>query len=533
VRRIEISVLLLLIILITPALSLEADIFKAVHQGDIDLVRELIKKDPACVNARGEYQRTPLIQAALDNRTDIFKLLLEEGSDFTLGNLEGMRPLHFVVFRGNLELTRLLLGRGAKVDHNENVSGMSPLHIAVRTGDTEMMELLIGKNADPTLKNKRGNDALMLGVLNNQPEAVSLLIARGAALNSRSRDGSTPLITAAVNGHMESVQMLIDGGADVNIRNQRGNTAAHAAQREGHKRIVERLIKAGAPRPTWTFPVMKGDFLGQEKPGLTPRIFAPGVVSTEKRELNAVFSPDGDEFYFTVTLPSGRWVIQVMKRIEDTWQKPITAGFSGVYSDVDMCMSHDGLRMFYSSNRPLEAGGKPKDIDIWCVTRDKPGAEWSIPTNPGPPVNSPGSEFYPSLTRQGHLYLQTEREEIFGAKDIYRSVYKNGKFEEPENLGQGVNSQYFEGDAMISPNEDFLILSVNKPGGLGEGDLYISFRRKDGSWAEGIHMGPDINTPAHENCPMLTHDGRYLFYTSANDIYWVEAGIIEKFRAVR
>lgn len=271
---------------------------------------------------------------------------------------------------------------------------------------------------------------------------------------------------------------------------------------------------------------------GQKKPGLTPRIFAPIVVSTEKRELNAVFSPDGDEFYFTVTRPSGRWEIQVMKRIDNIWQKPMTAGFSGIYSDVDMCLSHDGLRMFYSSNRPLEAGGKTRDIDIWYVIRSKQGEKWSEPVNPGPPVNSKGSEFYPSLTRQGHLYLQTEREENFGAKDIYRSVFENGKFGEPENLGEGVNSKYFEGDAMISPGEDFLIFSVNKPGGLGEGDLYINFRQTDGSWTEGIYMRPNINTPAHENCPMLTPDGRYLFYTSGNDIYWVDAAIIEKFRTV-
>jgi hypothetical protein len=34
-------------------------------------------------------------------------------------------------------------------------------------------------------------------------------------------------------------------------------------------------------------------------PGLTPELFAPGIVNTSAIELNGVFSPDGREFYFT------------------------------------------------------------------------------------------------------------------------------------------------------------------------------------------------------------------------------------------
>lgn len=42
-----------------------------------------------------------------------------------------------------------------------------------------------------------------------------------------------------------------------------------------------------------------GDYLGQDPPGLTARVFAPGFVSTRHGELNAVFARDGREFYFT------------------------------------------------------------------------------------------------------------------------------------------------------------------------------------------------------------------------------------------
>ncbi len=47
------------------------------------------------------------------------------------------------------------------------------------------------------------------------------------------------------------------------------------------------------------WPVLKGTHLGQEPPGMTPVVFAPGLISLDdERELNAVYSPDGRIFMF-------------------------------------------------------------------------------------------------------------------------------------------------------------------------------------------------------------------------------------------
>ena len=45
-------------------------------------------------------------------------------------------------------------------------------------------------------------------------------------------------------------------------------------------------------------PVLEGPYMGQEPPGLTPVVFAPGVISTKGWEISGVFSPDMNEFYF-------------------------------------------------------------------------------------------------------------------------------------------------------------------------------------------------------------------------------------------
>ena len=48
------------------------------------------------------------------------------------------------------------------------------------------------------------------------------------------------------------------------------------------------------------FPFLKGPYLGQDPPGMTPEIFAPGIISTGYNERIAAFTPDGKEFYYSL-----------------------------------------------------------------------------------------------------------------------------------------------------------------------------------------------------------------------------------------
>jgi len=45
-----------------------------------------------------------------------------------------------------------------------------------------------------------------------------------------------------------------------------------------------------------------GEYLGQQPPGSEVELFAPGFVSTAMSEANSVFTPDGSEFFFAVSL---------------------------------------------------------------------------------------------------------------------------------------------------------------------------------------------------------------------------------------
>jgi hypothetical protein len=281
------------------------------------------------------------------------------------------------------------------------------------------------------------------------------------------------------------------------------------------------------------WPVLKGPYLGQKPPGMTPEIFAPGIISTKKRELNSVFSPKGDEFFFAIYTPKpiNKCTIMYSKQVNGIWIKPEVAPFSGKYIDVDMAFSPDGNKLYFCSTRPNQSGSIPTPKhDIWFCNRLK-NNNWSEPKNLGTLINSSESETYPSFTRNGRMYFASSCKGGKGSKDIYYSQQINGKFSKPENIGIAINTQYGEGDTFVAPDESFLIVSSRgRPDSIGGGDIYISFKKKDGSWTIAKNMGKPINTKVYEYCPMVSPDGKYLFFSrfseGKSDIYWVDGKII-------
>ena len=171
--------------------------------------------------------------------------------------------------------------------------------------------------------------------------------------------------------------------------------------------------------------------------------------------------------------------------------------------------------------------GPPHDIFFMNNVNGK----WSEPVNPGLPVNTEFNEIYPTISLNGNMYFNSDKPGGYGDRDIYCSRFINGKFTEPENVGEPVSSQYREGDVLIAPDESYIIfVSVDRPGSYGSGDLYICYKTDDNSWSDPVNMGDKINTPHYDYCPVVSPDGKYFFYTSNRNIFWVDAKIISDLR---
>jgi hypothetical protein len=253
-----------------------------------------------------------------------------------------------------------------------------------------------------------------------------------------------------------------------------------------------------------------------EKPIPVPTIFVPGVISTGDYEVCPQFSLDEKTFYFVKSTPDANfWTIVVSQLEKGKWSAPRVAPFSGQYSDADEFITRDGKQMFFISTRPLSnaTNKEPRKLDIWMM--DKTATGWGEPRNLGARVNSEQSEYFPTLTNDGTLYFGSRRAGGKGGVDLYRSRVVNGTYQEPENLGNAINTTFDEFEPFIAPDESFLVfMAGGRPDGLGGFDLYISYNR-NGQWTKAKNLGAPINSGADELSPRITFDGKYFFWASA------------------
>ena len=275
-----------------------------------------------------------------------------------------------------------------------------------------------------------------------------------------------------------------------------------------------------ADDPDTVFPDV---YLGQDPPGETAQLFSPGFVSTEDGELNSIFSPDYQEFYFTRRgIPTVPPRIMVSKRGPEGWGAPESVGFDQRFSAIDLFLTPDGQQMVFCSDRPRRGGDSPRaDHDFWVSVRE--GTGWGAPQRFAPEAVSDSEDFYPIITESGNLYFNSQRGGP-GTNNIFRSAWTGGRYAPAEKLPSPINSESREFDAFVSPGEDMIIFSSDRPGGVGRADIYMS-RLENGHWSEPMNLGVAVNSEASEYGAMLSPDGRFLFFTSSRtgmeDIYWV------------
>ncbi|HEX8315537.1 MAG TPA: flagellar motor protein MotB, partial [Flavisolibacter sp.] len=201
--------------------------------------------------------------------------------------------------------------------------------------------------------------------------------------------------------------------------------------------------------------------------------------------------------------------------------------------------------------------------------KNRPASNYVFaPKNMGDAVNSPESEYFPSMPIDGRLLVYTRRvnninEDFFGSEkdragwinairlpgnintaqnegaqnisqdgewlvftgcnrpdgagscDIYIS-YKTPEGWSPAfNLGNKVNTDQWESQPCLSPDKRDMYFASRRFGGLGGSDLYVSHLLPSGKWSEAESLGPGINTSGDEYSPFIHADNNTLYFTSS------------------
>uniref|UniRef100_A0A3P9NZD8 Ankyrin 2 n=1 Tax=Poecilia reticulata TaxID=8081 RepID=A0A3P9NZD8_POERE len=188
---------------------------------------------------------TPLHIAAHYGNVNVSTLLLNRGAavDFTARN--EITPLHVASKRGNTNMVALLLDRGSQIDAKTR-DGLTPLHCAARSGHDTALELLLEREAPILARTKNGLSPLHMSAQGDHIECVKLLLQHKAPVDDVTLDYLTALHVAAHCGHYRVTKLLLDKKANPNARALNGFTPLHIACKKNRVKVMELLIKYGA-----------------------------------------------------------------------------------------------------------------------------------------------------------------------------------------------------------------------------------------------------------------------------------------------
>ena len=156
----------------------------------------------------------------------------------------------------------------------------------------------------------------------------------------------------------------------------------------------------------------------------------------------------------------------------DKWSKPKKLGknINTKYHESSASFSYDGKIIYFVSDKSGGYGGN----DIYMSEIDKKGKNWGKAVNLGPVINTPYNEEGVFMLPDGKtLYFSSKGHKTMGGYDIFKSVYENGKWSEPENLGYPINTTGNDVSFSITASGEHGYYSSTKKGGIGEQDIYL------------------------------------------------------------
>lgn len=200
-------------------------------------------------------------------------------------------------------------------------------------------------------------------------------------------------------------------------------------------------------------------------------------------------------------------------------------------TEIAPIISPDGQTLYFARGWSTNNFGKNNDeADIW-YSQKQPDGTWGPAKNIGKPLNNKGVNVVINVTPDGNtLYL----EGLYNSDGSFKSdqgISVSHKTETGWSVPQQVridnfyNKNHYE-TYNFTTDQQVLLLSVERDDTYGDLDLYVSFRRPNGTYTEPKNIGPQINTYADEGTPFVAPDGTTMYFSTSglagygsNDIY--------------
>lgn len=141
--------------------------------------------------------------------------------------------------------------------------------------------------------------------------------------------------------------------------------------------------------------------------------------------------------------------------------------------------------------------------------------------------NTPADEGRFTMVRNGRkmFFTACNRRDVQGFCDIWEADVDGMLIGSIKPVVGAINTDNWESQVSVSCDGRTLFFASNRPGGYGGTDIWSSSMNTDGSWAEPVNLGPEINTSGNEEAPFLTNDGKSLYFSSDGHLGYGEHDI--------
>lgn len=181
------------------------------------------------------------------------------------------------------------------------------------------------------------------------------------------------------------------------------------------------------------------------------------------------------------------------------------------FDDYHPSITVDDNTLIYTINLPT-ANPKIKQEDLYTAEKFE---EWQK-SMPMTQINTKSNEGAQSITADGKTMFFTicNAPNGLGSCDIYLTKKIGTAWTRPINLGEPVNSKYWESQPSCSADGRTLYFTSNRPGGIGQKDIWVTNQLPNGTWTKPENLGATINTQKDDESPYIHADGRTLYYAS-------------------
>jgi len=258
-------------------------------------------------------------------------------------------------------------------------------------------------------------------------------------------------------------------------------------------------------------PINLGKGVNTELPEYFPALSADNKYLLFTRRLNdkATYSGYNEDFFIS-KFDGNNWMLA----------QPLQ-GINSLNNEGAPTISPNGqFLIFTSCEDPFEGYGQGRtglgSCDLFYAYNI--GGKWTNPKNLNNPINTMHWETQPSFSSDGKtLYFVRGLKTRGGIKnqDIYTSeLSEEGIWSIPERLSEVVNTVGREESVFIHPDGKTLYFSSDGHVGMGGLDIYMTQKDENGVWSTPVNLGYPINTFNDENSLLVDAEGNFAYFAS-------------------